>query len=217
MADPRQIEVIEPGSEQRLAERATLALPAAKLVCQSGEYVCRLRDVSTLGVGLTFLHAVPPEPRIILQLAGGATYPIERVWIGKRQAGYRFGCEVALADFTARNSDVTRRALALKVSAPAQIKNAQREIAAQLIELACDGARVTCETTPPKGRLLGFELGGLAPQLGEVRWQDGKQFHLHFQHRLTVEELAQCALHLQPFATSLPSGFANLLSAARAA
>lgn len=217
MAYPKRIEAYEQDSDQRLAQRASLALPAAKLVCQSGEYVCRLRDFSTLGIGLTFLHAIPPEARIILQLAGGATFPIERVWIGKRQAGYRFGCEVTLDDFTAKGGDIDRRPLSLNIRAPARIRQGQTEIAAELTELACDGARFRCDTALPGDCLLGFELDGLAPQLGEIRWRDGKQFHLHFRHRLTLDELAQCAVHLQPFGSSLPTGFAGLLSAARAA
>lgn len=217
MAEPRQIETFETGSDLRQADRAVMALPAAKLVCQSGEYVCHLRDVSVLGVGLAFRHAVPPEPRIILQLPSGATFPIERVWLGKRQAGYRFGCEVSLDDFAITPDNNAPHPLALKVNAPARIRNGQKELCVRIAELACDGARIVCDSPPPQGRLVGFDVAGLAPQLGEIRWKDGNEYGLHFQHRLTIEELAQCALRLQPFGSSLPAGFAGLLSAARAA
>ena len=90
-------------SEQRAEPRMELAPKPAKVICQTGEYLCVVRDVSVLGAGLVFMHAVPPEPRILLQMANGLTYPIERVWIGKRQAGYRFGCEVTLDEFTEEN------------------------------------------------------------------------------------------------------------------
>ena len=87
------------GVDARLAKRASLLLRRAKLVCQTGEYLCLIRDVSELGVGLGFLHDVPPEPRTLLQLANDRTYPIERVWTGQRQAGYRFGGSVTLEEF----------------------------------------------------------------------------------------------------------------------
>ena len=87
------------GRDARQAHRASLMLRRAKLVCQSGEYLTLIRDVSQDGIGLGFLHDVPPEPRTILQLANGMTYPVERVWAKSRQAGYRFGCTIALDEF----------------------------------------------------------------------------------------------------------------------
>ena len=57
------------GAENRQSHRASLMLRRAKLVCQSGEYLTLIRDVSEKGIGLGFLHDVPPEPRTLLQLA----------------------------------------------------------------------------------------------------------------------------------------------------
>ena len=111
MVDVHTAENGPKGSEARGAERTATMLRHAKLVCQSGEYLCRIRDVSALGVGLTFHHEVPPEPRIILQLANNLTYPIERVWLGKRQAGYRFGSDLSVSEFFAEQSGVEPRAL----------------------------------------------------------------------------------------------------------
>lgn len=217
MADPTDTHNDSTGSDARTAARAPLRPLTAKVVCQSGEYVCQLRDVSTLGVGLTFLHPVPPEPRIILQLTNDTTFPVERVWIGKRQAGYRFGCEVRLEDFTAVERDIRHRPLRLKLKAPVRIAAGSHASTAQLVDLSCEGARI--ETADPIARsgLIGCEIAGLPPQLATLGWQDGRQFGLAFQHKLTLPELAQCALHLQPFDTSLPWGFAGMLAAARAA
>lgn len=217
MADPTHPQTQDGGIEEREAERASLSLRPAKMVCQSGEYICQVRDVSTLGVGLAFLHPIPPEARIILQLANDATYPIERVWIGKRQAGYRFGCDVTLEEFVGEKSAYEARALRLKVSAPARLKDGREEITARLVDLACEGARIECDGDLALGRLFGFEVEGMSAQLCEIRWRDGKQFGVSFQHALTLKELAHCALQLQPFGSSLPSGFTGLLSGARAA
>jgi hypothetical protein len=217
MADTTHSETPQSGRDARGAERAQLRPLTAKIVCQSGEYVCQLRDLSTLGVGLSFLHQVPPEARIILQLSNETTYPIERVWIGKRQAGYRFGCEVELADFTAVERDIRHRPIRLKFTAPARIATGSHRRDVQLVDLSCEGARIECADSIARTGLVGFELAGLAPQLATVRWQDGRQFGLAFQHKLALAELAACGLHLQPFNTSLPWGFAGLLAAARAA
>ena len=154
---------------------------------------------------------------MILQLASGSTYPVERVWIGKRQAGFRFAADVSLAEFLDDDGAQDTAPLKLKMVAPAQVIDGRKQIFGAISELGCEEVRIKCEDDLPFNRLLAFELDGLAPQLGEVRWKDGDQYGIQFQHKLSIEELAECALHLQPFGTSFPSGFAGLLSAARAA
>ena len=217
MAIGKNAEAPIAGEDQREAERIELALRPAKLVCQSGEYACQMRDVSTLGVGLAFLHDVPPEPRMILQLASGHTYPVERVWIGKRQAGFRFAADVSLAEFLDDDGAQDAAPLKLKLVAPAQVIDGRNQIFATISEMGCEEVRIKSAEPLAFNRLLAFEIDGLTRQLGEVRWKDGDHYGLQFQHPLALQELARCALHHQPFGTSFPSGFAGLLSAARAA
>ena len=80
-------------------KHASPLLRSAKVVCQLGEYICLVRDVSQDGVLLSFLHDVPCEPRIILALGNGQTYPIQRIWSGQEQAGYRFAGSVTVEEF----------------------------------------------------------------------------------------------------------------------
>lgn len=203
--------------DPRQAHRASLMLRRAKLVCQSGEYLCLIRDVSELGVGLGFMHAVPPEPRTLLQLANGLTYPIERVWTGKRQAGFRFGAEVTLNEFLRENSQFESRPLRLQMSAGIRLGEGRKSYDARLLDLSCEGAKFTSPVELPEGKLVTFDLGGLPLQLGQVRWAEGKRHGMRFQHPITTEELAACALHLQPFDQTRSRGFSKLLAKARAA
>ncbi len=189
----------------------------AKVICQTGEYLCTMRDVSTLGAGLTFLHAVPPEPRILLQLANGLTYPIERVWIGKRQAGYRFGCEVTLEEFTEPEDSFEPRAIRLNIAASAKVGDGRDVSMVQIENLSCEGARFQSEHEFPLNCLLGFSVEGLDKKIGQLRWRDGKQCGMEFQHRLTDQELADCALQLHPFGSPFPNMLGDMLANARAA
>ncbi|WP_299196086.1 PilZ domain-containing protein [uncultured Erythrobacter sp.] len=204
-------------NDPRQAHRASLMLRRAKLVCQSGEYLCLIRDVSELGVGLGFMHDVPPEPRTLLQLANELTYPIERVWTGKRQAGFRFGAEVTLDEFLRENSQFESRPLRLQMSAPVRLGEGRDVYDARLLDLSCEGAKFTSSVELPEGKLVTFDLEGLPPQLGQVRWVEGKRHGLRFQQPVTTEELAACALHLQPFDQTRSRGFSQLLAKARAA
>lgn len=207
----------ESGVEQRQSHRASLMLRRAKLVCQSGEYLCLIRDVSEKGIGLGFLHDVPPERRTLLQLANGMTYPVERVWSQSRQAGYRFGCTVTLDEFLREDGPHPARPLRLNLDGKARIQDGRAAMEARLVDLSCEGAKVVCEDEVRDRGLISFELPGMTPQLAQVRWNDGDHFGLQFQHPLSTEELAECALTLQPFGDAKKSRFAKLLAKARAA
>lgn len=210
-SEPQKVE------DQRQSHRASLMLRRAKLVCQSGEYLTLIRDVSEKGIGLGFLHEVPPEPRTLLQLANGMTYPVERVWAQSRQAGYRFGCTITLDEFLREDSPHPVRPLRLNMEGQACVQDGRAAMEASLVDLSCEGAKIICEDDLRSQGLISFELPGMAPQLASVRWNDGDHFGLQFQHPLSTEELAACALTLQPFGDAKKSRFAKLLAKARAA
>ena len=197
--------------------RASLMLRRAKLVCQSGEYLCLIRDVSQKGIGLGFLHDVPPEPRTILQLANGMTYPVERVWEQSRQAGYRFACTITLDEFLRENTSYPIRPLRLNLEGRARIQDGRAATAAELIDLSCEGAKIMSEGDIRTRGLVSFELPGIAPQLASVRWNQEDYYGLQFQNPLSTEELAHCALTLQPFGDAKKSRFAKLVAKARVA
>lgn len=203
--------------ENRQSHRASLMLRRAKLVCQSGEYLTLIRDVSNKGIGLGFLHEVPPEPRTILQLANGMTYPVERVWAQSRQAGYRFGCTIALNDFLREESPHPVRPLRLNVEGTARVQHGRGVVDAHLIDLSCEGAKIVCKDDIRTRGLISFELPGMSPRLAQVRWTQEDRFGLQFHHPLESEELARCAMRLQPFGDMRKSRFARLLAKARAA
>ena len=202
---------------QRQSHRASLMLRRAKLVCQSGEYLTLIRDVSQEGIGLGFLHDVPPETRTILQLANGMTYPVERVWAQSRQAGYRFGCTITLDEFLREETPHPIRPLRLNIEGTARIQDGRTAMDATLLDLSCEGAKIKGHEDIRSRGLVSFELPGLSPRLAQVRWNKEEYYGLQFQHPLDTEELADCAMRLQPFGDMRKSRFARLLAKARAA
>ncbi len=207
----------EAGAEHRAAARKSAMLRTAKVVCQAGEYVCLIRDLSELGIGLSFLHEAPPEPRIILQLTNGLTYPLERVWAGKRQAGYRFGSEISLDEFLHEESPFANRPIRLEISAQARITDGRTITRVGLIDISREGAKFESDGLHPEGRLVSFEALGLPQRLGQIRWQKGKQFGMRFQHPLEIRELATMAVRSQPLDAIAPDRLGGSLDKVRAA
>lgn len=204
-------------AERRVAERKSPLLRTAKVVCQSGEYVCLIRHISQDGLGLSYLHDTPPEARIILQTTNGLTYPIERAWEGRRQAAYRFASDIAIEEFLHEESPFATRPVRLNITAEARIADGQMFAKVQLIDISREGAKFESHGEHPRGRLISFDALGLPQRLAEVRWQDGQTFGIQFQHPLSINQLAEMALRLQPFAARIPDPVGRKQASARAA
>ena len=203
--------------DKRASARSSLMLRSAKLICQSGEYVCIVRDVSADGVGLRFMHAVPPESRIILELANGATYPVERVWTGKRQAGYRFAAKIDLHEFIHEPSPYVARPVRLRVTADAVLVSGNQEDQARLLDLSTGGAMVLSECPFGAGAILRLQIGDQVSKLAEICWTEEGRIGLSFLQPMTIEDLAVTALALQPCDASRDGSAAASTKVERAA
>lgn len=186
-------------SEQRESARSGLMMRLAKVVCQTGEYPCLLRDVSDGGAGLAFLHDVPPEDRIILQLASGLTFPIERAWSKGRKAGYRLACSPTREDFLRNRGEDADPALNLAIAASARIIDGREIAEVQLKGLSTASALVGTSRHYDAGRTVSLALPGYTPWLAESLGQNEDALRLRFVEPVTLGELAAIALHLQPF------------------
>lgn len=205
-----------PGN-QRADERASLMLRSAKVVCQTGEYIAIIRDVSASGVGLSFLHKAPPEPRIILELSNGETYPIERVWLGKSRAGYRFPDAIDLDEFIHEESPFETRQVRLRINTEAEVLFGKHRRAVQLRDLSCDGASFETEDQIAQTHLDGFFVGGIARRKAEIKWNNDIVYGIKFRQPLTIDELAEAALKLQPYCERETSSRSSAYSVIRAA
>lgn len=192
-----------PASDLRAAPRSSLVLRTAKVVCQSGEYLCLVRDVSAGGAGLRFFHDVPPEPRIFLELANGRIHPIERVWSRERDAGYRFAAEVDVEEFIAERSEHPHRPIRMRLRRPALVTVDGRDGPATLADLSRTGARIEADRQWPLAAFVRLEVAGLPLFFGHVRWREGTVHGIAFQNVMPLERLAGHLLDVQPFGQPL--------------
>jgi hypothetical protein len=193
-------EALQPSVEDlRSAPRFTLLIRSVKLICDSGEYLCVIRDVSATGVRLRIFHQLPPSQRFELELSTGDRFEVERVWESKDHAGFRFADWIDVRGFIAEASPYPKRALRLRLDFPAAIATDGGVAGVTVRDLSREGARI--ETTMPlairqKVKLTGE---GLPPIIGNVCWRSSSAYGLVFQQVFTFEELAKLASRLQPF------------------
>lgn len=193
--------VASSGADDRRAgaSRQRLLMRVAKLICKSGEYPCVMLDVSDTGTKLRLFHAPPPETFVMIELANGAIYPVERRWTKDGTAGFRFTSPVDVADFINEAHLRARRPLRLRMRHPVQFIAGGERGNAVMINLSARGACVEAGRQLPVGSMLKVELPGRGTRFAHVCWREDYRHGLAFQEDMALADLARLALDLQPF------------------
>ena len=201
--------------EQRGAKRFALMLRAAKLLCESGEYVGVVRDVSATGAKVRLFHDIPPDTHLFIELANGARYAMERMWHRDSHAGFRFSSMIDVTEFMEEASAHTRRPLRLRVQGPARVKCKGTESPAALVDISQHGACIEMDRRLAVCEQLRLEVPGLPNRVGHVRWRKERQHGLVFQQAFKLDEFARHAFALQPFlpALEMPAAVASTAAA----
>lgn len=186
--------------DMREAPRSSLMFRTAKLLCESGEYVCVVRDISATGAKLRLFHAPPPDTHMFLEVANGDRYAMERVWLRDDHIGVRFSCTIEVDHFIAEPSPYPRRSIRLKLQRPADIVADGIASPAVLLDVSQQGARIEAGRKFAHEQMVRIAIDGQTSRLGCIRWRSGYTHGIVLQQSFKLDELAHFALALQPFA-----------------
>jgi hypothetical protein len=189
-------------ADLRAAPRFSVMMRAAKLLCESGEYLCIVRDVSETGTKLRLFHEPPPDTHLFLELGNGDRYAMERMWHADGHAGFRFSSSIDVEEFIEERSSHPRRPVRLRVRLPALITSNAQQTSAMVVDVSQHGACVETRRPVAVGKPLSFELEGMPVRYGHVCWRRDNRHGLVFQDTLGLDERARYALDLQPFAAA---------------
>lgn len=185
--------------EQRDTSRTPFPAPRpAKLLCESGEYLCLLRDVSASGVRVGLFHRPPGAHHAFLELGNGEVFPMLRVREGERQACYRFARRIEPGEILSEPTRHARRDLRIRAHRPALVSAEGRARAVELRDMSQTGACFEADAYLALGQHLVLSLQSLPDMAGWVRWRRGNRFGVMFEQSLRLDELAACALALHP-------------------
>jgi hypothetical protein len=197
---PQQADGLSPDlADMRAAPRSSLMCRTGKLLCESGEYACVVRDVSATGCRIRLFHAAPPDRHLFLELANGERYAMERMWHRGDHAGFRFSCTIDVDRFIAEPSPYPRRAIRLRMHCPADVIAGGVASPVVLRDLSQQGACIEAGRKFALEQMLRLEVEGLPSRLGCVRWRRGYAHGLVLQQSFPLDALARHALALQPF------------------
>src|ERR1700712_1925892 len=126
----------------REAPRFSLIIRSAKLVCESGEYLCVVRDISATGARLRLFHEPPPERHCFLELSNGDRHVIERMWVAEGHAGFRIAQPIDVNAFLVEPSPFPKRPIRLRIQRLTELTVGGVKHPATLIDLSQKGARL---------------------------------------------------------------------------
>lgn len=190
--------------EQREVERFVLLLRPAKIVARSGEYLCILRDVASKGVRLRLFHPLPPDPFMVLELANGDRYEIEKVWEREEQAGFNFVHRAELQHLLEERSRYRKRPVRLRIEIPTKVTANGETFTSTLRNLSQKGGQVETDMALATDQAIRIEAKGLPALDAKVRWRRGNHVGVVFEQTFKLDELARMVARLQPFGPAIP-------------
>lgn len=183
--------------ELREAPRFSLMIRSAKLVCESGEYLCVVRDISATGARLRLFHEPPPERHVFLELSNGDRHVMERVWVADGHAGFRIAQPIDVNAFLVEPSPFPKRPIRLRIQRPAVLSVGGVRHSATLIDLSQKGARIAADCHLAVSQQITLDIPGMGPIPAKVRWRGKDGYGLVLEHTFRLDELASFAFDLQ--------------------
>lgn len=194
--------------EQRAAPRFTLLIRAAKLVIDgSREYLCIIRDASTMGVKVRLFSPLPEHyGAIAIEASNGERYPAEVIWQDGDYAGLRFMGDISLESLLDEsNGAFPKRQVRVRVQLDAILHSGGTAVSIAFADISQRGAKVVCDKWLLLNELVRIETGALPTIYAKVRWRNHPHYGLLFEQTFQLDELAQIAAPLQPDELDGPS------------
>ena len=184
-------------TEKRAAKRYASLIRPAKLVCGQGEFVCVIRDVSSLGVSLRTFHGLPTDPTLALELQNGESFEIAEVRREGTEASYRFAEPVAVERLIHENWAYPKRQLRLNLTVPVTVSTLTQRAEGMTLNISQQGARVECDAAFAIDQPVRLESDCMAETRAKVRWRRDSQYGLVFENTFTLRDFAVFAAQVQ--------------------
>lgn len=194
---------LEPGFRsrdpvRRNVERIPL-IRTAKLILESGEYPCVLRDISgnALRVKLFGTQLPEMERTFWLEFGDGERFDVSLIWVRDGQAGLAFTEHNNLLSMIGEHGPFRKRAIRIAVDLPATVASLGLSLAVLVRDLSHQGAQIESETRFSMDQQVRIAIPSLGEVYAKVRWRKHPHYGLAFVETFRFEDIAEVAGHLQ--------------------
>ncbi len=181
-------------AERRTTERVEALLPAAKLVTETTNHLCRIKNIS--GGGLMAVVAAPFEigTPVSIELNSNRLIPGTIVWTRAGAVGVKFDQDIDLRELLANRQPrkgFRARPPRLEVSCSATVQIGRFYHKVDVRDISLGGMKVALNDWRCTGKDVIVTIESLRPVRGKIRWYKGGHAGIVFDKPLRFEELAE--------------------------
>jgi hypothetical protein len=181
--------------ERRKSQRHITVLQVAKLVTDSCEELCIVRDISSGGLKAEIYCSLHIDEKVQIQFKSGQQVAGHVVWVEDRQAGIEFDQAIETEQLLVRREHDPEgrplRAPRLKVDMPGMLRVNGEQVYVHVSDISLDGCKVDSDLLLKPGTGCEISLPGLGYRLASVRWFRDNQAGVRFHERLSYQDFAQ--------------------------
>jgi hypothetical protein len=181
-------------SERRTSERLQAVLPVARLVTETANHFCRIKNISAGGLMAEAVAPIRVGERVRIELNSEQRLPGTVVWVRTGLVGIKFDSDVDLQDFITsgnRQQNVRARPPRLEVSCGATVQIGKLYHKVEVHDISLGGMKVALNDWHCTGRSVIVTIESLRSFKGKVRWYKGGCAGIVFEKPLTFEELTK--------------------------
>lgn len=177
--------------DQRGSPRLALLIRAAKIITETGEFLCVVRDASETGISVKLFHPLPQGGLLVLEMGSGDRFAITPVWTEEGKAGFRFDQPVSLDRLMETPSEFAKRPVRINLGVPCELNSLAGSVTAELCNISQQGALVRSPVRLALAQRVRLTAKCLPEVAARVRWRRDDAFGLVFQDTFQFAQLGQ--------------------------
>jgi len=180
--------------EAREDHRYRTVLQAARLICETAQSLCVVRDISQSGMKARVFGTVITNERVCVEFKGGRTAFATTKWVEDRLAGFEFDEAVDLTTiFAAARPGFAFRSPRLEVAAFATMCVGRSRLSLPIADISVSGIRLFGGEYFMRNEDVGIDIDGLEKREGTVLWKRHGHIGVVFEQQLSLEALSTWA------------------------
>jgi hypothetical protein len=177
--------------ERRIARRHLTILRVGKLVSDTSQELCLIRNISAGGIMAHVYRSHHVGERILIELKGGHRLPGTVRWVRDGHIGAQFDTPINVEQVLAADpvDPGTRpRAPRLDVTRDAQIRVDDAVSGVVVRDISQGGARIEAAQPIAVGETIVITIQGFEAKRAIVRWKRGSNYGLEFPQTIKLQD-----------------------------
>ena len=178
-------------SERRTDQRYMSVLQAGKIITDTFQELCLIRNISSSGVMADIFAPLEIDSPVRIELKVGATVRGTVRWIDESRVGIEFDEIVDIHALLAPHSGrMAPRAPRLSIDSKAQITIGELQERLQVIDISQGGMKVEVAPFLEPGLDIVVEIEGLPVRASVVRWVNQQYSGISFNRVMPLDQVA---------------------------